>query len=144
MHWLDTIHGISNLAILQPYPVEAIGIEKQNLCASGEEKDTPQFWIEYDGYRDWQKGGQVLAGAILGTSVGPLFGIVYAKKQKSSLPGKNDPTKSICFSCNYVVDNLLDSIGEKISCIDPPTVARWRNCCLKMNFIPIFYYANWI
>jgi len=89
-----TIHGIANLAIVEPYLDEAIGIENQNLFASGEEEDTPQFWVEYDAYRDWQKGGQVLAGAILGTSIGALFGIVYALSQNSLL-GKNDLQKTL-------------------------------------------------
>ena len=88
-----TIHGMANLVIVEPYLDEAIGIENQNLFASGEEKDTPQFWVEYDNYRDWQKGGQVLAGAILGTSIGALFGIVYAFA-RNSLPGKNDLQKT--------------------------------------------------
>ena len=89
-----TIHGIVNLAIVEPYLDEAIGIENQNLFASGEEEDTPQFWAEYDAYRDWQKGGQVLAGTILGTSIGALFGIVYALS-RHSLHGKNDIQKTL-------------------------------------------------
>lgn len=89
-----TIHGVANLAIVEPYLDEAIGIENQNLFASGEEENTPQFWVEYDSYRNWQKGGQVLAGAILGTSVGALFGIVYALS-RSSLPGRNDLRKTL-------------------------------------------------
>jgi len=88
-----TIHGIANLAIVEPYLDQAIGIENQNLFASGEEKDTPQFWVEYDAYRDWQKGGQVLAGAILGTSVGALFGIIYALS-RHVLPQGNDLKKT--------------------------------------------------
>jgi len=88
-----TIHGVANLVFVESYLDEAIGIENQNLFASGEEKDTPQFWVEYDNYRDWQKGGQVLAGAILGTSIGALFGIVYAYS-RNSLPGKNDLKKT--------------------------------------------------
>jgi len=87
------IHGAANLAIVEPYLDEAIGIENQNLFASGEEKDTPQFWVEYSAYRDWQKGGQVLAGAILGTSMGALFGIVYAYS-RNSLPAGNDLKKT--------------------------------------------------
>ena len=88
-----TLHGVANLALVEPYLDQAIGIENQNLFASGEEEDTPQFWVEYDNYRDWQKGGQVLAGAILGTSVGALFGIVYAYS-RNSLPGQNDLKKT--------------------------------------------------
>ncbi len=89
-----TLHGVANLAIVEPYLDQAIGIENQNLFASGEEEDTPQFWVEYDAYRDWQKGGQVLAGAILGTSIGALFGIVYAFS-RHVLPQGNDLKKTI-------------------------------------------------
>jgi len=88
-----TIHGIANLAIVEPYLDEAIGIENQNLFASGEEDDTTEFWVEYEGYRNWQKGGQILAGAILGTSIGALFGIVYALSRKA-LPQGNDLKKT--------------------------------------------------
>ena len=59
------IHGSANLVLVEPYLDEAIGIENQNLFASGEEEDTLEFWIEYEGYRQWQKGGQLLAGVIL-------------------------------------------------------------------------------
>ncbi|MBT8173588.1 MAG: CbtA family protein [Nitrosopumilus sp.] len=88
------IHGIVNFAIVEPYLDQAIGIENQNLFDSGEEEDTPQFWAEYDGYRTWQKSGQILAGVILGTSVGALFGIVFALS-KNSLPGTNNVKKSL-------------------------------------------------
>ncbi|MGQ0791603.1 MAG: CbtA family protein [Nitrosopumilaceae archaeon] len=87
------IHGLSNLVIVEPYLDQAIGIENQNLFASGEEKDTPDFWVEYNSYRSWQKGGQVLAGAILGTSIGALFGLVYAYS-RNSLPAGNDLKKT--------------------------------------------------
>ena len=36
---------------VEPYLDEAIGIENQNLFASGEADDTLEFWIEYEGYR---------------------------------------------------------------------------------------------
>ena len=88
------IHGTVNFAIVEPYLDQAIGIENQNLFASGEEEDTPEFWVEYEGYRDWQKSGQILAGIILGMSIGSLFGIVFALSRKS-LPGNNDIKKAI-------------------------------------------------
>jgi hypothetical protein len=72
------IHGSVNLVFVEPILDQAIGIENQNLFASGEEKNTPDFWIKYDGYRAWQKSGLVFAGGILGISVGALFGIVFA------------------------------------------------------------------
>lgn len=88
------IHGAANLAIVEPYLDEAIGIENHNLFASGEEKDTPEFWVEYSSYRNWQKGGQVLAGAILGTSIGALFGIVFAYSRRI-LPGQHNVKKAM-------------------------------------------------
>ena len=88
------IHGTVNFAIVEPYLDQAIGIENQNLFASGEEEDSPEFWVEYEGYRDWQKSGQILAGVILGMSIGSLFGIVFALSRKS-LPGNNDVKKAV-------------------------------------------------
>ena len=88
------IDGTVNFAIVEPYLDQAIGIENQNLFASGEEQDTPQFWAEYEGYRIWQKSGQILAGVILGTSIGALFGLVFAFA-RNALPGNNDIIKSL-------------------------------------------------
>ena len=88
------IHGMVNFAIVEPYLDQAIGIENQNLFESGEELDTPEFWVEYEGYRVWQKSGQIFAGVILGTSIGALFGIVFALS-KNSLPGTNYLKKSL-------------------------------------------------
>ena len=92
-----TIHGLANLAIVEPYLDEAIGIENQNLFASGEEEDTLQFQVEYESYRVWQKGGQVLAGAVLGTSIGALFGIVFALSRRI-LPGDHHVKKALVLS----------------------------------------------
>jgi predicted cobalt transporter CbtA len=88
------IHGGANLVFVEPYLDQAIGIENQHLFLSGEEKDTPEFWIKYDGYRTWQKSGQVLAGGILGISIGSLFGIVFALS-RNSLPGKTDLKRTL-------------------------------------------------
>jgi len=88
------VHGSANLVLVEPYLDEAIGMENQKLFASGEAEDTLDFWVEYQGYREWQKGGQLLAGVILGTSIGALFGIVYALS-RNSLPGNNDVKKAL-------------------------------------------------
>ena len=88
------IHGTVNFAIVEPYLDKAIGIENQNLFVSGEKENTPQFWVEYESYRDWQKSGQILAGVILGVSIGSLFGIVYALS-RDSLPGNHDVKKTL-------------------------------------------------
>ena len=88
------IHGSVNFAIVEPYLDQAIGIENRNLFESGEEEDTPEFWVEYEGYRMWQKSGQILAGVMLGISMGSLFGIVFALS-KNSLPGNHVVKKSV-------------------------------------------------
>ncbi|MCH7876778.1 MAG: CbtA family protein [Thaumarchaeota archaeon] len=137
-----TIHGIANLAIVESYLDEAIGIENQNLFASGEEKDTPQFWVEYDSYRDWQKGGQVLAGAILGTSIGALFGIVYAFS-RNSLPGKNDLQKT--FVLAGVMWLTIFFIPFLKYPANPPTVGDPETVVLRailyLSFIAISGFA---
>ena len=89
-----TIYGTLNLIIVEPYLDDAINIENQNLFSAGDEIDGPEFWVEYYEYRSWQKGGQILAGAILGTSIGSLFGIVYALSKKS-LPSRNNIGKTL-------------------------------------------------
>ena len=133
-----TIDGIANLAIVAPYLDEAIGIENQNLFASGEEEDTPQFWVEYDAYRDWQKGGQVLAGAILGTSIGALFGIVYALS-RNSLKGKNDLQKTLVLAgIMWLTMYLIPFLKYPAN---PPTVGDGETVVLRavlyLSFIAI-------
>jgi len=88
------IHGLINLGVVEPFLDQAIGIENQNLFASGEAQDTPQFWEEFSTYRMWQKGGQVLAGGILGLSTGALFGLVFAYS-RHVLPGQNHIKKAL-------------------------------------------------
>jgi predicted cobalt transporter CbtA len=88
------VHGGMNLIFVEPSLDQAIGIENQHLFAAGEAEDNSEFWIKYDSYRTWQKSGQVLAGAILGISIGSLFGIVFAVS-KNSLPGKTPMQKSL-------------------------------------------------
>jgi predicted cobalt transporter CbtA len=133
-----TIHGIANLVIVEPYLDQAIGIENQNLFASGEEEDTPRFWVEYDAYRDWQKGGQVLAGAILGTSIGALFGIVYALS-RHVLPQGNDLKKT--FTLAGVMWLTLFFIPFLKYPANPPTVGDPETVVLRailyLSFIAI-------
>lgn len=86
--------GTANLAVVEPYLDRAIEIENQAMFASGQETNSSQFQIEYESYREWQKGGQVLAAVILGTAVGALFGIVFTLS-RTSLPGRNDLARSV-------------------------------------------------
>ena len=132
------IHGVINFVIVEPYLDQAIGIENQNLFASGDEKDTPQFWVEYDGYRDWQKSGQILAGVILGISMGSLFGIVFALS-KHSLPGGNYVKKSVILAC--VMWFTLIFIPFLKYPANPPTVGEEDTVVLRsilyLSFIAI-------
>ena len=88
------VHGAVNLAAVEPYLDSAIEIENRQLIESGEAEDTPQFRAEYERYREWQKGGQLVAGVVMGTAVGSLFGIVYSLS-RNSLPGGGDVAKSL-------------------------------------------------
>jgi hypothetical protein len=45
--------------------------------------------IEFCNYRLWQRGGEIAAGMILGTSIAALFGIVFAYSRRS-IPGSNN------------------------------------------------------
>ena len=133
-----TVHGLANLAIVEPYLDEAIGIENQNLFASGEEEDTPQFRAEYESYRMWQKGGQVLAGAILGTSVGALFGIVFALS-KEILPGNHHVKKALVLSgVMWLTLYLIPFLKYPAN---PPTVGDTETVVLRailyLSFIAI-------
>ena len=133
-----TVHGIVNLGIVEPYLDEAIGIENQNLFASGEEEDTLEFWAEYESYRIWQKSGQVLAGVILGLAMGSLFGIVFALS-RNSLPGKNDISKAAFLSViMWVTIYLIPFLKYPAN---PPTVGDGETVVLRailyLSFIAI-------
>ena len=132
------IHGTVNFAIVEPYLDQAIGIENENLFASGEEDDNPQFWADYEEYRVWQKSGQVLAGMILGVAMGSLFGIVYALS-RNSLPGKNDVAKALVLAAIMWVTVYLIPFLKSPS--NPPTVGDAETVVLRsilyVSFIAI-------
>ena len=136
------VHGSANLVLVEPYLDEAIGIENQNLFASGEEDDTLEFWVEYEGYRAWQKGGQILAGVILGTSIGALFGIVFALS-RNSLPGKNNIKKSLVLS--GIMWFTIYFIPFLKYPANPPTVGEAETVVLRailyLSFIAISGFA---
>lgn len=143
-----TVHGLVNLAIVEPYLDTAIGIENQHLFESGEAEDTPEFWAEYSSYRTWQKGGQILAGAILGTSIGALFGIVFGYA-RHVLPGRNFVKKSlflagVMWATLYVIP-MLKYPANPPTVGDPETIVLRQ--ALYLAFIAIsglgalgFYY----
>ena len=73
-----TILGLVNLALVEPYLDKAIQIEVQNGIKKGEQGDP----VEHVSYRLWQKGGEIVAGTILGMSYGALLGIVFVFARK--------------------------------------------------------------
>jgi len=85
-----TILGLINQLLVEPYIDQAIEIEVQNTVASG----GPVNMDELVQYRLWQKGGEIVAGTILGISVSALFGIVFVYS-RDSLPGSNNKKKGL-------------------------------------------------
>ena len=88
------VHSFLNIAFVEPYLDNAIGIENQRLFAEGQAQNNPQFWNQFSDYRMWQKQGSIVSGAILGTATGALFGLVFAYS-RNVLPGKNDIQKAL-------------------------------------------------
>ena len=129
------VHGATNLAIVEPYLDQAIGIENQNMFDSGEAEDTLEFWVEYEGYRTWQKGGQLLAGVILGTSIGALFGIVFALS-RNSLPGRENVRKTLVLA--GVMWLTLYFIPFLKYPANPPTVGETETVVLRAALYLLF------
>ena len=130
-----TIHGAVNLVIVEPYLDEAISIENRNLFASGDAEDTPQFWVEYNSYRDWQKSGQLLAGGILGMSIGALFGIVFAYS-RNSLPKGHTVKKTFALAAiMWLVIFLIPFLKYPAN---PPTVGEADTVILRQTLYLLF------
>jgi predicted cobalt transporter CbtA len=87
-----TILGILNQGIVEPYIEQAIALENEKAAAAGEGEIINA--IEFNNYRLWQRGGEIAAGTILGTSTAALFGIVFAYSRKS-IPGSNNKKKAL-------------------------------------------------
>ena len=130
-----TIHGAVNLAIVEPYLDKAIGIENQNLFASGEAEDTPQFWVEYNSYRDWQKSGQLLAGGILGMSIGALFGIVFAYSRNSLPKGHTVKKTFVLAAMMWFTIFLIPFLKYPAN---PPTVGDADTVVLRQTLYLLF------
>ena len=132
------IHGAVNLVIVEPYLDEAIEIENQNLFATGLAEDTPQFWAEYSSYRDWQKSGQLLAGGILGMSIGALFGIVFAYSRNSLPKGHTVKKTFVLAAIMWLTIFLIPFLKYPAN---PPTVGDVDTVVLRsilyLSFIAI-------
>jgi predicted cobalt transporter CbtA len=81
-----TILGILNQALVEPYIDRAISIETQSAIKEGE----VVYPVELQNYRLWQKAGEIAAGAILGISLGALFGVVFVYSRSSLLLLRSD------------------------------------------------------
>jgi len=86
-----TILGVLNQALVEPYIDRAISIETQNAIKEGE----VVYPVELQNYRLWQKAGGIAAGAILGTSLGALFGIVFVYSRSLLLHSDSNVKKAL-------------------------------------------------
>jgi predicted cobalt transporter CbtA len=84
-----TILGVINQALVEPHIDRAISIETQNAIMEGEVVNP----VELQNYRLWQKGGEIVAGTILGISLAALFGIVFLYSRSSILSNSISNTK---------------------------------------------------
>jgi predicted cobalt transporter CbtA len=87
-----TILGILNQGIVEPYIERAIALENEKAAAAEEGEIMNR--IEFNNYRFWQRGGEIAAGTILGTSIAALFGIVFAYSRQS-IPSSNNKKKAL-------------------------------------------------
>ena len=85
-----TILGAINQVAVEPYIEHAIELEMQNTAQSDQAINPAEFTA----YRFWQKGGEIVAGTILGLSIGSLFGIVFAYTRRS-IPGSDNKKKAL-------------------------------------------------
>lgn len=85
-----TLLGLINQILVEPFVDDAIEIETQNMISEGKTVDRQ----EVNSVRLWQKGGEIVAGTILGTSIGALFGLVFVYAL-NSLPGSSDLKKGL-------------------------------------------------
>lgn len=85
-----TILAIINQGIVQPFIEQAIALENERDAAEGK-MISP---IEFGNYRIWQRSGEIAAGTILGISIGPLFGLVFAYS-RSSIPATNNMRRAL-------------------------------------------------
>lgn len=104
-----TLLGLINQIVVEPFIDQAIGIQTQNAINSGQMimSTTQQL-----NYRMWQKGGEIVAGAIYGTSLSALFGVIFAYSRNSTLLlGSSDRKKALTLAgIMFVVLFLIPSL----------------------------------
>jgi predicted cobalt transporter CbtA len=85
-----TFLGAINQVAVEPYIERAIELEMRNTAQSGEVINPAEFAA----YRFWQKGGEIIAGTILGLSIGSLYGIVFVYT-RGLISGTNNKKKAL-------------------------------------------------
>ena len=129
------VHSFLNIAFVEPYLDNAIGIENQRLFAEGQAQDNPQFWKQFSDYRIWQKQGSIVSGAMLGTATGALFGLVFAYS-RNTLPGKNDIQKALVLA--GIMWAVLYFIPFLKYPANPPTVGDPNTIVFRASIYLIF------
>jgi predicted cobalt transporter CbtA len=87
-----TLLGLINQVVVEPYIDKAIGIQTQEAINAGQIVDP----LQQVHYRDWQKGGEIVAGTLYGISLSALFGVIFAYSRNSILlPGSNNRKKAL-------------------------------------------------
>lgn len=87
---------------MEPVLDKSIGIEIQNQVCEGNTIDEQKI----QGYRIWQKSGQIIAGIVLGVSFGAWYLFYFWKKDTSWF---NQSKEGHGFSWNRMVSNFLYS-----------------------------------
>ncbi|HXW11732.1 MAG TPA: CbtA family protein [Nitrososphaeraceae archaeon] len=132
-----TILGLINQLLVEPYIDQAIKIEVQNTVASGEPVDLDEL-VQY---RLWQKGGEIIAGTILGTSISALFGIVYVYS-RDSLPGSSNKKKGLILAgIMFLVIFLIPALkypANPPAVGDPETIEYRESLYISMLVISGF------
>jgi predicted cobalt transporter CbtA len=100
-----TILGTINQVAVEPYIEQAIELEMQHTAQSGQVINPAEFAA----YRLWQKGGEIIAGTILGLSIGSLYGIVFVYT-RSSISGNNKKKALIVASIMWFVLFLMPAL----------------------------------
>jgi len=88
------VYGVVGILLAGPYLEAAIEVEISEMFAAGDAEDTVEFRAAYESYREWQRGGHIVTGVVLGASIGSLFGAVYVASH-ASLPGKSHVAKAL-------------------------------------------------
>ena len=122
-----TILALVNQGVVEPFIEQAIELENQQAMAQGEIIDP----TELAAFRLWQKGGSIAAGAVLGLSLGALFGLVFAYGRKM-LPGSTDLKKALVLAgIMWAVLYLVPAIKYPAN---PPAVGDPETIYIRQAF----------